>query len=96
MPRKTSKIKKNDEKREALYVHYHDDSPCSGSDSVRLINGVYCPRCEIYPDTQSKCLKLHCPDCDIPLEKMFCIRCGMTFQEPLVGDSDHEKDDRIL
>ena len=70
------------------WVVYHDDSPCSGTDAVRLVGG-YCPSCKIHPDTQSTCLKSHCPDCDEPLEHgkdrckdYICPSCCFKFRTP--------------
>lgn len=70
------------------WVLYHDDSPCSGTEAVRLVNG-FCPKCKIHPDSQSMCLRAHCPDCDVPLEyeqdrrkDHICSTCKVKFRSP--------------
>lgn len=73
-----SSISKKDFKVFAKYVAYHDDPPCH----ARLNKNGNCPKCKVYPDMQSMALKLHCPDCDVPLIHLECTKCGKKFVRP--------------
>lgn len=63
----------------AVYRVYHDDSPCQ----ERLRDDGFCVVCRLYPDTQSKQLRSHCPWHDEPLTDMVCPRCHTKILPPL-------------
>lgn len=61
--------------RKARWVLHHDDPPCES----KLDKRGDCPACGLHPDTQSTAFHFYCPDCDVPLDRFKCPRCGETF-----------------
>ncbi|MEK9186373.1 MAG: hypothetical protein AAB885_02175 [Patescibacteria group bacterium] len=58
-------------------VVHHDDPPC-----YERLDSNGCPKCKVYPDSQSIRLYSYCPSCDVPLKELKCPSCKQTFQKP--------------
>ncbi len=65
----------------AKMVMHHDDPPCEERLVIRD-GGRYCPACRLHLDMQSLCLWSYCPECDEPLKKMECSKCGQIYERP--------------
>jgi len=62
----------------AKKAFYHDDPPCY----ALLDQATHdCKACGIHPDTQSKAIGYHCPNCDILLKNMRCPKCDGFFEK---------------
>ncbi|HBM45941.1 MAG: hypothetical protein UT05_C0001G0082 [Parcubacteria group bacterium GW2011_GWF2_38_76] len=62
--------------KKAKMVAHHDDPPCR----EKLEDDHYCPKCKLYPDSQSICFHSYCPDCEVPLKEMRCPKCKKKFK----------------
>ncbi|MFA5997451.1 MAG: hypothetical protein WC791_03070 [Candidatus Paceibacterota bacterium] len=65
----------------AKKVFYHDDPPCDARLTTKG-GGHYCPECHLHPDMQGLAISWHCPDCDVPLQDLKCVKCNREFQLP--------------